>query len=326
MGSVDKRQIKERGILMGSAGLVAALVVACRGNYVGFRTISLAGCLWALGATILFQGALWLVVHLRWNTRVAGWDPRFMYVPRVGAPAVLALYIYLAPTMRMILLMAWFAATIQLAGLVGFAGLFAMSALMAMSYLGAIALLVRQGYPLWMPFESSVTTMFMFINVFTGVVVERLRRERDERKALRAKLAELAITDPLTGLYNRRHFEGILRAEVQRIGRYGGNCSLGMIDLDFFKNYNDTLGHLAGDALLRELAALLRGHLRVSDVLARYGGGEVGVVIVNNPQKEGGLGGGGRPGLGLGEPVPRRGGHPLCRPPVRVGGGSLPAP
>src|SRR5207244_9640773 len=135
MGSVDKRQIKERGILMGSAGLVAALVVACLLNYVGFRTVSLAGCLWALGATILVQGTMWLVVHLRWDNRVARWDPHFIYVPMVGATAVLALYIYLAPTMRMILLMAWFGAPILLAGLVGFAGLFAMSALMAMSYL-----------------------------------------------------------------------------------------------------------------------------------------------------------------------------------------------
>src|SRR3989442_447500 len=134
----------------------------------------------------------------------------------------------------------------------------------------------------------------------------RLRRDRQARKVLRAKLAELAITDPLTGLYNRRHFEEILRAEVHRIGRYGGNCSLGMIDLDFFKNYNDTLGHLAGDALLRELAALLRGHLRVSDVLARYGGGEVWVVMVKTPQNKAGVGVGRAPGAAWGETLPPR--------------------
>src|SRR5207245_9503334 len=117
---------------------------------------------------------MWLVVHLRWDNRVARWDPHFIYVPMVGATAVLALYIYLAPTMRMILLMAWFGAPILLAGLVGFAGLFAMSALMAMSYLGAIALLVRQGYPLWMPFESSVGRMLMLFSGFSGLVGERL--------------------------------------------------------------------------------------------------------------------------------------------------------
>src|SRR5437899_10914013 len=105
MGSVDKLQIKERGSLMGSAGLVAALVVACLLNYVGFRTVSLAGCLWALGATILVQGTMWLVVHLRWDNRVARWDPHFIYVPMVGATAVLALYLYLAPTLRILFLM-----------------------------------------------------------------------------------------------------------------------------------------------------------------------------------------------------------------------------
>src|SRR5205809_6749729 len=60
-----------------------------------------------------------------------------------------------------------------------------------------------------------------------------------------------------------------------------------MFDQDFFKNYNDTLGHLAGDALLRELAALLRGHLRVSDVLARYGGEKFRQLIGNTPKDEG---------------------------------------
>src|SRR5439155_26634973 len=97
MGSVDKQQIKERGILIGSAGLLAALVVACLLNYVGFRTVSLAGCLSALGATILLQGTMWLVVHLRRDNRAARWDPHFIYVPRVGATAGLALYLYLAP-------------------------------------------------------------------------------------------------------------------------------------------------------------------------------------------------------------------------------------
>src|SRR2546428_4223886 len=288
MGSVGKQKVKERGTVMGSVGLVLALAGAGLLNYVGFRTISVAGSLWALGATGLVQGALWLAVRMRWDGRLAPWDPHFIYVPMIAATALLTRYIYLAPPMRLVLLMAWFGAPILLAGLVGFAGLFAMSALMALSYLGAITLLARQGQPLSIPFESSVATMFMLINVFTGVVFERLRRERQERKVLRAKLAELAITDPLTGLYNRRHFEEILRAEVHRIGRYGGNCSLGLIGLAFFKNYNDTLGHLAGDALLRELAALMRGHLRGSDVLARDGGGRGGGGLSDSPHKTAG--------------------------------------
>jgi diguanylate cyclase (GGDEF)-like protein len=286
MAFVDKQQIKQHGILMAGTGLVLVLAVGCLLHYFGFQAIPLDKCLLALAATVAVEGACWLTVRQKWDGRLASWDPHFVYVPMVAATALFTLYIYLAPSMRVVLLMAWFGAPILMAGLVGFAGLFAMSALMALSYLGAIALLIRQGASLTMSFESAVATMFILINVYTGVVFERLRRQREERKVLRARLAELAITDPLTGLYNRRHFEDILRAEVSRIQRYGGNCSLAMIDLDFFKNYNDTLGHLAGDALLRELGALLRSHLRLSDVLARYGGEEFGLIMINTPKDE----------------------------------------
>ncbi len=289
MGSIDRQYIKKRGVLMAGAGLLLALVVACLLNFVGLQAMPLSACLAAAGVTILVYAALWLTVHFGWDAHLP-WDHHFIYLPMVAATGLLTLYIVLAPSLRMVLLMAWFGAPIFMAGLVGFAGLFAMSALMALGYLGAMALLLRQGQPLAMPLESAVATIFLLINVYTGVVFERLRREREERKVLRAKLAELAITDPLTGLYNRRHFEEILRAEVGRIQRYTGHCSLAMIDLDFFKNYNDTLGHLAGDALLRELAALLRGHLRVSDVLARYGGEEFGLIMVNTPKDEAILG------------------------------------
>src|SRR3989442_10509937 len=156
MGSIDKQKVKERGTLMGSVGLVLALAVACLLNYVGFRTISVAGSLWAFGATGLVQGALWLAVRRRWDERLARWDPHFIYVPMIAATALLTLYIYLAPSLRMVLLMAWFGGPILLAGLVGFAGLFAMGALMALACLGAITLLPRQGQPFWVPFVFSV--------------------------------------------------------------------------------------------------------------------------------------------------------------------------
>lgn len=103
---------------------------------------------------------------------------------------------------------------------------------------------------------------------------------------LRRRLAEMALTDPLTELPNRRRFEEIVRGELARIQRYGGQCSLVMIDVDYFKNYNDTLGHLAGDVILKELAQLMREQLRLSDVLARYGGEEFGMIMINTPKDE----------------------------------------
>lgn len=285
MGSVDKQRIKKRGVAMAGAGLFAALGVTYALGFLGFETITASRFLWALGGTVLLQGLLWVAVQLGWD-RDLTWDPHFMYVPMGITIFLLTWYTYLAPAMRTALLMAWFAAPILLAGLVGFTGIVIMAALMAAGYLAAGALLLAQGFPISPPLEIAVATVFLIINAFTGIAFERLKRERGERKVMQARLNELAVTDPLTGLYNRRHFEEILRAEVNRIRRYGGQCSLAMIDLDFFKNYNDTLGHLAGDALLRELAALLRGHLRVSDVIARYGGEEFGLIMVNTPKDE----------------------------------------
>lgn len=286
MGPTDRQQaIKKRGVLLAGAGLLLALVVAYLLNFLGFPTIASSGLIVALTVTVGLQGSLWLGLHLGLD-RYLSWDPHYVYVPMIVFSCLLNLYIYLMPSIRMVLLMAWFSSPVFMAGLVGFTGMVALSALMATGYLLTNQLLVLRGEPVTFQFEAAVAMLFLLINIYAGVVFERLRQERDERRRLREKLAELAITDPLTGLYNRRHFEEILGSEMARIRRYGGVCSLAMIDLDFFKNYNDTLGHLAGDDLLRELAALLRSHIRVSDVLARYGGEEFALIMVNTPKGE----------------------------------------
>ncbi|MCR4439536.1 MAG: GGDEF domain-containing protein [bacterium] len=89
----------------------------------------------------------------------------------------------------------------------------------------------------------------------------------------------LAITDPLTKLYNRRHLQERLDHEVARALRYSHALSVLLIDIDNFKLYNDLNGHLQGDAALRELAALLRRHTRQADLLARFGGEEFVVLL-----------------------------------------------
>jgi diguanylate cyclase (GGDEF)-like protein len=93
------------------------------------------------------------------------------------------------------------------------------------------------------------------------------------------ELARQAGQDPLTGLYNRRRFEQELRAELARSHRYGIPGALLMLDLDHFKQVNDTLGHQAGDRVLAEIAAVLRGRARETDLLARLGGDEFAVVL-----------------------------------------------
>ena len=100
-----------------------------------------------------------------------------------------------------------------------------------------------------------------------------------ERADLLQRLASAAERDSLTGLANRRRWDEAITAEVARAARSGEPLSLAMIDLDHFKHYNDTHGHLGGDALLREFAAAAAGCLREVDVLARWGGEEFVVAL-----------------------------------------------
>jgi diguanylate cyclase (GGDEF)-like protein len=117
-------------------------------------------------------------------------------------------------------------------------------------------------------------------------MTERIRTEReldertDELKRTNRLLAHLAVTDSLTLLYNRRHLDEILYKEIKRYNRRKyTSLSLMMIDIDHFKALNDRCGHLAGDTVLREIAAVLKQEVRETDTIARYGGEEFVVVM-----------------------------------------------
>jgi diguanylate cyclase (GGDEF)-like protein len=100
-----------------------------------------------------------------------------------------------------------------------------------------------------------------------------------ENARLYAEQQRLAVTDGLTGIANRRHFDQALRRELHRSGRFQRPTGLVMLDIDDFKQYNDTHGHLAGDELLRALAVTLAQSLRAADTIARFGGEEFAVIL-----------------------------------------------
>jgi diguanylate cyclase (GGDEF)-like protein len=100
-----------------------------------------------------------------------------------------------------------------------------------------------------------------------------------ERSDLLARLEEVARTDDLTGLLNRRGWEEQLPRELARSKRHKDPLCVAMLDLDFFKNYNDQRGHQAGDRLLKQSASAWNRELRASDTLARYGGEEFSVAL-----------------------------------------------
>ncbi|EMB2840648.1 diguanylate cyclase [Pseudomonas aeruginosa] len=104
---------------------------------------------------------------------------------------------------------------------------------------------------------------------------QRVAERTDELQLLNNKLAALSLTDGLTGIANRRHFDTVLGQEWQRAQRQGTPLALGMLDVDWFKRYNDHYGHPAGDACLHQVAQTLAASVcRSSDLVARYGGEE----------------------------------------------------
>jgi diguanylate cyclase (GGDEF)-like protein len=115
----------------------------------------------------------------------------------------------------------------------------------------------------------------ILVRVNTQVTMLRLRKHLEEQNA---ELERLANTDYLTDLYNRRRFFNTAEAEFNEAVRSGNPISITLIDLDHFKQVNDTHGHLVGDRVLVHIAHLIRSNCRGSDVAARYGGEEFAIL------------------------------------------------
>ncbi len=126
-----------------------------------------------------------------------------------------------------------------------------------------------------------VSTVVMTGLVLSAVVAQRSRATEALQRAL-DDLAEQAIRDPMTGLYNRRFLREFLARELLRAKRGGIGLAVIMMDLDHFKRVNDSFGHDAGDLVLTEVAAMLRRSIRGSDMVCRFGGEEFVLVLTDS--------------------------------------------
>jgi len=119
----------------------------------------------------------------------------------------------------------------------------------------------------------------------TKALQDELRKKNRQLEEVLLKVETLAITDPLTELFNRRHFSAAIEKEFNRTVRFQSPTSCLMIDIDYFKKVNDEYGHHAGDLVLKEIARIIKDHIRKIDTAARWGGEEF-IVLLPETKKE----------------------------------------
>lgn len=158
-----------------------------------------------------------------------------------------------------------------------------------------IDVIVMTGYSGDYSYEEAIqkgASDFVFKPVRFEELLLRLRRVLKERRLTREKarmldkLQNLAITDGLTKLYNSRHFYSQLAVEIGRCRRYQHSLALLLLDLDHFKNYNDTYGHLEGDKVLVRIGEVISYCLRSMDSAYRYGGEEFTIILPETSGEE----------------------------------------
>ena len=132
---------------------------------------------------------------------------------------------------------------------------------------------------LWI--ELIYPLLAVILAFITSLIVKYLIKSRDFEQQYK-----LATTDGLTDLYNHRYFQDQMKMNVEHSKRYETNFSLIIIDIDFFKKFNDTYGHQSGDAVLRQVAQILKRNVRATDIVCRYGGEEMSIILPNAGKEE----------------------------------------
>lgn len=149
----------------------------------------------------------------------------------------------------------------------------AISAFIIFGYM-ILSTLVMQWFNLWIWLVLPI--LLSVVAVLCVYVVKYILKSRDFELTYK-----LATTDGLTDLYNHRFFQEQMKICLDDCRRYNKNFSLIMIDIDFFKKFNDTYGHQAGDSVLRGVAHTLKKHVRSADIVCRYGGEEMAIILKN---------------------------------------------
>jgi diguanylate cyclase (GGDEF)-like protein len=262
---------------------IALMVIGAALSIFRARDVAVLALLSA--ATML---TFYVMIRSGWNRRCA--DPTLAYPQIISAQSLVAgAYAVLGPV---------HAATLVLLALVMVFGMFNMRAeavraacAYTVAAIGVVmawcALNDPQQYPLLPECFNFilVATVMTAIGQLSGQLMSMRQRLKSQRTALQdalAQIRELATRDELTGLPNRRHMLDLLHEHAQRRSRGGQRYYVGIIDLDHFKNINDSHGHGAGDEALRTFAEQAEAMLRATDAIGRWGGEEFLLILPEN--------------------------------------------
>ena len=155
---------------------------------------------------------------------------------------------------------------------------FLSTSLFAIAYL-FVSYYLMELYNLWIPIVLPVIAIMAAFAL--SFLAKYLMKARDFEYQYK-----LATIDGLTELYNHRYFQDTLRKQIDIARRYNQSFSLIIVDIDFFKKFNDTYGHQAGDAVLRQVAQTLKKNSRTTDYVCRYGGEEMSIILPNTDAEE----------------------------------------
>ena len=137
------------------------------------------------------------------------------------------------------------------------------------------------------PYNEVELNAKIYAALRTKALQDELRQKNVQLSELLARVEALAVTDPLTGLFNRRHFESALETEWKRVKRFGQPITCLMVDIDHFKLVNDGYGHKAGDSVIQAIAQILKNSVREVDTVARWGGEEFIVILSHTGREQG---------------------------------------
>lgn len=135
------------------------------------------------------------------------------------------------------------------------------------------------------PYSEQELNARIYSCMRTKALQDELKEKNRQLEQVLAKVEMLAITDPLTEIYNRRYFETTIEREFIMSKRYNSPLSCLMIDIDYFKKINDEFGHRIGDIVLKQVAMLIKNCIRQADTIARWGGEEF-IILLPNTKKE----------------------------------------